>query len=398
MESNNEALRVVNTALEAITTDNTNESAAFTHLRWKMHDYQVAVDGFINANNADIIDHRRLIDIVGGRDLIGSQILQQLEINTRDRTYAITMIEHYRQVRNSVEWWQKINPFDWTYSNARRNQRCFEAIRNTTDEIIRYLNQKIEDYGRIEQASRNLFTVGRELRSATKRGIDYIFAHGFLTELGIPPLAQDVRLVLQKLNDQRMMAQINALDERFSLERWNSLGTLEMRKAFVQEYADEIERIMGINIEPNVRFDMIEAWSHFGGIYAHGGSATHGLPPQTVWVNPARVDPESQRCNFVSVLSIVRHEVRHAFQHAVMDERNNFPLIARATYEALWDNRRNYIQPPRRFELDEDYKGAHLQDFWNDREQRYHNQIIEVDAFGFGDGLTLDMPGWSGLQ
>ena len=174
LQADNELLRVARSAKDAFIGDGTNYSQGINNLKRKMEDYQRVCDAFIQANDVDMIDHRKLIGMVGEYDLIGSEILQQIRECLTNRDFYNGRIAHYQGVRNDTTWRNRLNPFDWTYSNARRNQRRYEGLRDINNEILAKYVAKRERYEEIERTTREFFTTGCELRAKAKLGIGHI--------------------------------------------------------------------------------------------------------------------------------------------------------------------------------------------------------------------------------
>jgi len=179
LEADNELLREARSAMDAFVGDGTNYSRGINNLKRKMEDYQRVCDAFIQANEADIDDHQRLINLVGDQNLIGYQILDQIENNREQRDEYQRKVEHYRQVQNDTTGWQNVGEaLRWIspwHSSAGQSIRRYEGLRDVTDEIIAAYEQKRERYHEIEQAtSQLLFTTGRELRAKAKIGLGHI--------------------------------------------------------------------------------------------------------------------------------------------------------------------------------------------------------------------------------
>ena len=195
----------------------------------------------------------------------------------------------------------------------------------------------------------------------------------------------------------RIREQIKEVDQesRFSRETWDAVD-IGRRKVILQQYTDEMARIMGVSIG-QVNFEDWDYPPNRLGFYSHGGSTRYDLPERTAWVNPSSFDPandgQDRQPSFEAVMSVVRHEVRHAYQHSILDDAVSFPPQSRFTIRGLDESLgSNYTSPP-----DPLPKGPHLPETKKAyREQRrdYRNQISEVDAFAFGRGHDREMIGW----
>jgi len=175
LQADNELLRAARTAMGGFIGDGTNYSRGINNLKRKMEDYQRVGDGFIQANDADIVDHQKLINLVGDQELFGSDILRQIRDCLNNRGFYNRRIDHYQSVRNNTSWAQRNLAFwDWTYSRARNSQRNYENLRDINNEILARYEQKRDRYNEIEQATRELFTTGCELRAKAKLGVGHI--------------------------------------------------------------------------------------------------------------------------------------------------------------------------------------------------------------------------------
>jgi len=175
LQTDNELLRVARSAKDAFIGDGTNYSQGINNLKRKMEDYQKVCDAFVQANDADIIDHGKLISMVGDQDLIGSEILQQIRDSLNSRDFYNGRIDHYQSVRDNTSFAQRNLAFwDWTYSRARNSQRNYERLRDINNEIMARYVEKRERYDEIERSTKEFFTIGCELRAKAKLGIGHI--------------------------------------------------------------------------------------------------------------------------------------------------------------------------------------------------------------------------------
>jgi len=174
LRAGNDAFITSKAACDAFINDNTNSSNRFNNMKRKMQDYNRVADAFIQANDADIADHNTLINSVGTEPLMGSIILSMIALYTERIATAENNINWYRNVRSEVNTWQKLNPFDWTYSKALSNQRTWERVRDNHVAVRRGYEQKVELYNSIEVSTRHLFISGSSLRATAKRGLIHI--------------------------------------------------------------------------------------------------------------------------------------------------------------------------------------------------------------------------------
>ena len=176
LQDDNELLRQAREAMDAFIGDGTNYSAGINNLKRKMEDYQKVADAFIQANDADVMDHRKLISLVGEHDLIGSHILRQIAGRTRGRGIYEGRIDHYTRLQNDANFMQHIrNFFSWFGgSSFGQSIRRYERLLANNNEILSNYEQKATRYNEIEQATKELFAIGSQLRVKAKLGIGHI--------------------------------------------------------------------------------------------------------------------------------------------------------------------------------------------------------------------------------
>jgi hypothetical protein len=234
LQADNDSLAASKTALDAFINDNNNRSNRFYNLKRKMEDYKIVADAFKGANDADIADHRILIDIVGDQIFCGETIYRQIRSYENELRAIENNIEKFMQDRREVTSFQKLNPFNWTYSNALTNQRNWERTRDITLELIRELHKKIEQYNEIEQSTKHFFGIGRDLRATAKRGLTYIeeAASGLprsYTTASLNRWRSGITSLKSNLEFNRLV--IRSADGSISEYDWNAIGELLGRPA-----------------------------------------------------------------------------------------------------------------------------------------------------------------------
>ena len=177
LQEDNRRLRVANQKMHAFINDNSINSKGFNNLKIKMGDYRKANDALIKANTADIIDHQKLIKLVGNERLIGSTILNRIEQRKARRNFLESRLHHYTRLRDNPIFWdnllfRKIN--SGIEATARVMVWKYENLLDINNEILHNWEQKIVKYNEIEQATKELFTTGCELRVEAERGIGHI--------------------------------------------------------------------------------------------------------------------------------------------------------------------------------------------------------------------------------
>ncbi|MCL2820412.1 MAG: hypothetical protein FWD38_06225 [Oscillospiraceae bacterium] len=176
LQTDNENLKTANNALLTFITDHSNRGISFNSAKLKMEDYHRVSNALENANDADISDHGKLISMVGNIDFIGADILRELSNSKTERDNATSWIAHYEQIRSSTTFLQRLfsKELNAVHSAAGTSLNTQKRIQQNANEVIRYLEEKAENFTQIENTTKNLFTLSITLRTEAKHGIALI--------------------------------------------------------------------------------------------------------------------------------------------------------------------------------------------------------------------------------
>ena len=200
LEADNELLQESLTTAENFINDERSHTGGLSNIKLKMEDYRAAVNGFIKANNADIQDHRKLKLLVGTLELNGREIIR----NQNERREAISHSEaqlrrYRRRLALSVASSLLSPPLAIKYT--RRMQRLvtrYEDRLRSAEAALAIWEEREQMYNDIEQASKELFTTGREMREKSKLGVGHIRA----ATPGLPNSFESEALTSWRINIQ----------------------------------------------------------------------------------------------------------------------------------------------------------------------------------------------------
>lgn len=145
--------------------------------------------------------------------------------------------------------------------------------------------------------------------------------------------------------------------ERYSEENWAG-ATLEERKAILQDYMQEVAKILDVDIEKEITFTNTPPDEN--GVY-NLGAYSHSI--KTVKMNQYILENDETYDSYRLMTTVV-HELRHAYQHAAIDDPERYQ-VSQETIDAWKESFATYAQ--------EKAKGY----------QSYRNIIIEKDARQF---------------
>ena len=218
LESGNGNLERAKTAFGPVINNLTLRGASFDNVKQKCEDYLLIANALILANDADIADHRELIRLVGDQELVGTVIIPEQDRYRLARSTAEGRMAHYRGIKNSTDWWQRFhsNPLRERHNHAERQYGIHQGLYNNADAQVRYLQDKRDDFTRIQRATRDLFTDGTALRTTALSGLEYIE----LASSGLPDTYNAFGINLWRnglLNDKDTL--IDAMMERLVSHR-----------------------------------------------------------------------------------------------------------------------------------------------------------------------------------
>lgn len=161
----------------------------------------------------------------------------------------------------------------------------------------------------------------------------------------------------QQAADQEMQKRINELlaSDTYSEEAWKN-ATTEERQELLQNYMNEIEGVLGINVKDEINFFNEKP---------NDGLITNGYYTDSknrVSINSYIIDTYTPE-NSYFLFTTITHEMRHAYQHAAVDNPTDYQ-VDKDTIDSWEDNFKNYISS-------------------DDGYENYRNQPVESDARGF---------------
>lgn len=162
----------------------------------------------------------------------------------------------------------------------------------------------------------------------------------------------------EKTHDLYMQNEIFALldSPAYNKTVWNQ-STIEQRKDILTKYLAELALIYGVTVSPNINF--------FSGNQSTRGTYSHSR--KMVSINENYLT----RSDSYQIMQTVIHEMRHAYQHAAVEEPDSYEVSAE-TIKQWKDNFANYKST-------DDGKTTYSQ---------YVSQPVEYDAKNFAKQYT----------
>lgn len=250
---------------------------------------------------------------------------------------------------------------DSVSKNISNNSRTFYMIAQRLNKEARYIENLISKFASMEdglekavyyylQCEQKLVGSGEEFNSKKKQSILDIIRDFISTGVWRDPEKAD-----RIRRDQAMASELKALlkTKDYSKDTW-SKASIEERKRILNNLFNDMQSIYGISLSEIV----IEP------IEAEPGYITYGYyrdSDKLICINESVL---SNPNSYDSVMDTMVHEMRHGYQHAVVDNPNKFNVDLMTVEE--WRNNFNR------------YKTINRDGF-----DAYRNQPIEVDARTF---------------
>ncbi len=213
-----------------------------------------------------------------------------------------------------------------------------KGLKDSVSSIRLGMRHKLSARGQIERTLRGI--EDRMLdEAALMSSLDQVLAHiaeayrrterGLVTE-GIRRSAggQAVTEQQQAMMDQYMQAAIGDIlqEDQFSQEAWTN-ASIEERKELLDRFLDRMEKEMGISLE-DIQFRSGEDLGYNG---------AYNYEDNYIAINEALLKGDDPR----AVMSTLVHEGRHAYQHAVCENPNQF-LVTADTIQGWQDSSDHY--------------------------------------------------------
>jgi len=428
----------VNTAIDGIKGDNMMSGNAFVNIKRHMGDHRLISDAIRDAAESEETDFVRLKETIGTEILIGSVILRNKESAEKADKYYTDKINECR-----IELVITAPPA--VYSLYDKMLSHYTMLSKANEKILHAWEEKEDRYNEIEQNTMWLFSRTLDVRMAIKKGLELIaaasiglprsydaeytlaqwrvsmqtsrnklafenalaeiryidgdeayewvkgsveYAKEYLNTRGFYVRSYDLGLLREKYADYKMITEIDKItEEKYSYGRWKAANTQEQREDFLREYMNEIMGIMGLEGLALVIDFSPPGKRTVSGMYYHTGNNDVGVSPLTLWINPDRIKPRTNAKRTYKQIQTVVHELRHAYQRAVLEGLVNTKgyEVSDATRAAWKNNLHNRIK------IGESRTDATIQYQDPNRKGRYtweeyRNQPIEIDAFSFGEG------------
>lgn len=191
----------------------------------------------------------------------------------------------------------------------------------------------------------NSKTSGKDKRGWFRKFVDMLFDRKVNEEYTATTQEQE------QAADREMMNRISRLadKDRYSQETWEK-ATLEQKKEILQDYCDEVERILGLNIKKEIKF--FDKPRNDKGMYTHGQYVS----------SKNRIEINVNELSYYEFTTVV-HELRHAYQYEAIKHPDKY-RVSQETIDSWKYNYKHYIDG------NVDYPG-------------YRAQPIEADARRF---------------
>ncbi len=175
--------------------------------------------------------------------------------------------------------------------------------------------------------------------------------------------------LLDLLHDMYMKSQIEALNEKYTQDDWDN-ATEDERKEMLNNYIHDLYAILGVDVG-DLQFKEMSA--------PPGYVKNGGYQPDSKYI-ALNQDIVNGNINYSldKIKMILIHETRHAYQHAVVDNPENFKVSAE-TREQWKESIDNYHNQQGYMDLGYDKEEAY---------QLYKDQRIEQDARWFSGDVV----------
>ena len=204
----------------------------------------------------------------------------------------------------------------------------------------------------------------KEIRNSSVLGVtiySLIGAEAY-NALGVS-FADSPKKMLEEFKDWTIKEKIRETNkkEEYSYSTWMA-ADINKKKEILQNYTNELIDIYDISIENSIQF-FSEGFGEDGGITLGYYQEKFGLIKR-IAINECVLQNDISGSS-VQLFSTIRHELRHAYQHAAVNNPNNY-IVSQETLEQWKYNMNNPVSA--------------TEDYWE-----YRKQQNEIDAREFGD-------------
>lgn len=151
-----------------------------------------------------------------------------------------------------------------------------------------------------------------------------------------PAVVENPTRSQEKLMDEYLQKEVFKLlgDKKYSKEAWAAASVGE-RKALLNSYMEEIAEIMGVKLDGDIDFFNKPSKN---GIITNGSYSTRD---NTISLNTYILEKSSPASSY-KMFSTLIHEMRHAYQHAAVNNPGQFQVSAETL--TSWENNfNNYV-------------------------------------------------------
>lgn len=169
LSQNNDNMLDALASVDTFLGDNDIQSDAFTSMKNQIQNFFAVINLLRTANQADIDDYNTLKNIVGSEELIGSELLEQLEEAMRQKAANEAYINDCKSATSTTS-----NSSFLKYTSQLFTD--FDTLLSYDNLMIQKIQDKIDLYDEIDSKSANLFQTGTNLRQAAKTALEQISA------------------------------------------------------------------------------------------------------------------------------------------------------------------------------------------------------------------------------
>jgi len=424
LQSDNEALGTTDGSLDTFINDSEIKSSSFDTMKQQISDYKLIADSIRCANESDIVDFETLQGAVGDEVLRGVDILTNKQNAENSRIRNEGTVQNYLAKATAtnipfvtefyyfqiLRYQELANADQRIYEKWQAKEDAYDQIESTTSALFdasvgmrsavtagisdivgafqngvyvpnagavwrttiaaehKKIVDKITSQIAIVDAEGNIVDYDWEkLKNYSYADIMWIITNvegATIEELGINKDNKNKEQALEKLKDWKIKQAIKVINqmEEYSLDTWEAAST-EERKAILQQYMNELQNVYGIDVKDDINFynKAPEDGLISNGYYSHKGVI---FSKKEVSINEYIIENFSAKQSYDKLLNTVRHELRHGYQHAAVDQPEEF-IVSSDTVES-WKENFN------------DYKNS------EDDYEAYRSQPVEADARDFG--------------
>lgn len=200
-------------------------------------------------------------------------------------------------------------------------ERFSDALEHIVQSYKKYEDKIAGNIG-YEPVSSDLHSVPEEDATGTEKRGWWSRFWDWVWKKEVDPVYTATTEEQEQAADRRFQQEIEVLMEsdRFSEERWSE-ASVEERQQMLEDYMNEVAAILGVDVKSEINFT--NKPPEDGKIL--NGSYTHGR--KQVEINSYIIEKYSA-ANSYSLFTTIVHELRHAYQHAAVDNPAKYQVSA----------------------------------------------------------------------